>query len=765
MTSWFSDPLFWFVTTALVFQCPTEVSCPARGSHQCISDQVQPQTIGKSTLVNYESGRDKRSAAPNLFQPIRITASVINPEGVVDTSDTERLQTIVEGAVSIIRKVLRVVPVSGPLLMARSDEACLVTFTSGTNIGKCAQISRGYVGEKCLDDFLIPDEHLQGLWTWNSTYPHPVHQIYPDGAGLVDTDTALYVKAEHTAQCSSGQTVAYASYCKLDQNNRPIAGVINFCPEHLKDDLYDKPKFILLAVHEIFHVLGFSSSLFNKFKECSESADGLTCIDRCTTTGSDSQGMRRLITPAVTAHAQKHFDCPESGFGGPLENQGGNDGISSHWETRMMYGSIMAPIIDQPHQTFLDNLTLAVFEDSGWYRVNYEYAEELTWGKNQGCEFGRESRCQTTADRFFCNDSSSGCHYLHRDKATCSSNDYLDECRVMKANNQDHCSVPEDGSSSVNGEVFHNNSRCFVSNVVNIESMVDPCDLGGVCYLTRCNNQSTSYEVKVGQADWLSCPNNTAITIPGYHGTVHCPATEIICQQETSILDLVDAECQSCSTTAPPTSLEQKSTPAQPVEHTLCVSLEFGEMDYSIVDGEEQMLVFSQAVVKGICDVADIRKSRIHIQDVAPGSASLEREDLVCVTFDIAEAGESNDTPAHVAYSDLEAAVLSNQMQIQYLNMNYTAVSIRIISIEVPTSTQPQTTTTVRISEGDLSTWIALGACIFIFVVVIVLGCACHRAKRNNAIGPSNDESVESVAGERLAGMAYVVREKTVTKL
>jgi len=29
----------------------------------------------------------------------------------------------------------------------------------------------------------------------------------------------------------------------------------------------------------------------------------------------------------------------------------------------------------------IDNITLAVFEDSGWYRVNYTYADNFVWGQ------------------------------------------------------------------------------------------------------------------------------------------------------------------------------------------------------------------------------------------------------------------------------------------------------------------------------------------------------------------------------------------------
>ena len=35
----------------------------------------------------------------------------------------------------------------------------------------------------------------------------------------------------------------------------------------------------------------------------------------------------------------------------------------------------------QPHLMQIDNITLGVFEDSGWYRVNYAYADDFIWGR------------------------------------------------------------------------------------------------------------------------------------------------------------------------------------------------------------------------------------------------------------------------------------------------------------------------------------------------------------------------------------------------
>lgn len=36
-------------------------------------------------------------------------------------------------------------------------------------------------------------------------------------------------------------------------------------------------------------------------------------------------------------------------------------------------------------------LTLALMEDTGWYKANYSMAQDLSWGKNLGCDFVMKS--------------------------------------------------------------------------------------------------------------------------------------------------------------------------------------------------------------------------------------------------------------------------------------------------------------------------------------------------------------------------------------
>lgn len=43
-------------------------------------------------------------------------------------------------------------------------------------------------------------------------------------------------------------------------------------------------------------------------------------------------------------------------------------------------------------------ITLALMEDTGWYKANYSMAQTLNWGKNLGCEFVKKS-CKDWMDK------------------------------------------------------------------------------------------------------------------------------------------------------------------------------------------------------------------------------------------------------------------------------------------------------------------------------------------------------------------------------
>ena len=62
-------------------------------------------------------------------------------------------------------------------------------------------------------------------------------------------------------------------------------------------------------------------------------------------------------------------------------------------------------VIIQPHLTVIDRITLALFNDTGWYKVNMSRASQLLWGKGMGCNFGSLASCRSKNSSFFCTTS------------------------------------------------------------------------------------------------------------------------------------------------------------------------------------------------------------------------------------------------------------------------------------------------------------------------------------------------------------------------
>ena len=62
---------------------------------------------------------------------------------------------------------------------------------------------------------------------------------------------------------------------------------------------------------------------------------------------------------------------------------GGSGTAGSHWEKRLVANEFMNPqVADNP--VLFSALTLALFEDTGWYKPNYGAAQHLPWGYKQG---------------------------------------------------------------------------------------------------------------------------------------------------------------------------------------------------------------------------------------------------------------------------------------------------------------------------------------------------------------------------------------------
>ena len=145
--------------------------------------------------------------------------------------------------------------------------------------------------------------------------------------------------------------------------------------------------------------------------------------------------IQKIITPAVKREARNYFGCADL-EGMELENHG-NSGYNgdnckmreSHFEARLIADELMISTAVSFTQR-ISPMTLAVFEDSGWYQVDYSQAglvndapfvnidttkpgylpfvEGIDSGFKKGCGYARDHKCidsnQQPTDERWCTD-------------------------------------------------------------------------------------------------------------------------------------------------------------------------------------------------------------------------------------------------------------------------------------------------------------------------------------------------------------------------
>lgn len=112
---------------------------------------------------------------------------------------------------------------------------------------------------------LVPEAHLDVCRVCNSSETHCSDAF--KSTGIVNVDFVLYVSAIATLHCRDQDDVlAYASTCQQEQAlDRPVAGFVNFCGEKLARGFHYR-HMLAVVKHEIFHAIGFSSSLYGFYR-------------------------------------------------------------------------------------------------------------------------------------------------------------------------------------------------------------------------------------------------------------------------------------------------------------------------------------------------------------------------------------------------------------------------------------------------------------------------------------------------------------------
>ena len=361
--------------------------------------------------------------------------------------------------------------------------------------------------------------------------------------GVANSDVLIYFKSEYN---TATNYIAYAGACYLDTSSKGnvYAGLVMVNSYYFNNGDFASQYSTL--THEIYHLLGFSSGLYQYWKD--QNGVAYTAPTQTTTV----RGLTKMIlkTPNVVAKAKEAFGCSTL-TGIELEEYGSSGTAGSHWDMRIMYNDFM---IGKDHQDpIYSTISLALMKDTGWYEVDYSKADIPYFGRGLGCSFF-DNKCLTNGvsnfPSLFCDQSDTDtCDTFYLWKGYCSvytyssalsaayqyfatsttgGDSYADYCPIKVGYSNGNCRAVNAADTltySDGYETIGSNSHCFVSTLSDKFNWSS----GTRCYeVTSCS--TTGATVKIGSTTF-TCPfTGGSISVTGFYGKVTCPASKILCE-------------------------------------------------------------------------------------------------------------------------------------------------------------------------------------------------------------------------------------------
>ncbi|KAL7480684.1 hypothetical protein ACHAW6_006352 [Cyclotella cf. meneghiniana] len=255
------------------------------------------------------------------------------------------------------------------------------------------------------------------------------------------TDLVFYLFADEGPCDGESPPIAFSDECAMDQFDRPIAGWLLICSEFFSsissddnDGMSQRQKLDEVLQHELAHILGMSGSTMAYWRDPLKggaprtlrplAVEEVMCVngtiinttmpsEDTVKVGTTISGVRyfEVATPTVRNVVANQFDC-ENATGARLDHFERFDCIGSHWSSRIFPEETMVSR-NMPWEQSITAVTLALFEDTGWYKANFSASPGTlsppSFGYGAGCafltndcilddnvpEFGQDTFCKT----------------------------------------------------------------------------------------------------------------------------------------------------------------------------------------------------------------------------------------------------------------------------------------------------------------------------------------------------------------------------------
>lgn len=294
----------------------------------------------------------------------------------------------------------------------------------------------------------------------------------------------------------------------------------SYLVKEAKGDVLLHEKNIYIMMHEMIHVLGFSSSLYKYYLN----EDGFPLKDHIKTV----EDHLVIDVPALTNKLREYFGCVDL-EGAYMENNGGKGSIGSHFEKRFFLYEVMSS--GAIHDRRVSELSLGMLEASGWYLPDYNMAEPYYFGQGKGCEFIRGAEKEGEE---FCKGEVKGCTTHRRGAGFCREDPKTEGYKYA---------LPEEGYDCDNEKGIFNarapklevygrgkGSKCFMGKGL---ERFNKGDLTSFCLKYSCReSKENKVELKIWIGDKeVECVKEGLMKVDGYEGgEIACPEPKRFCR-------------------------------------------------------------------------------------------------------------------------------------------------------------------------------------------------------------------------------------------
>ncbi|PWV19878.1 putative surface protease GP63 [Trypanosoma cruzi] len=351
--------------------------------------------------------------------------------------------------------------------------------------------------------------------------------------GVPNADFIIYAAARPSGTDSRA---VWAATCNTLTDFCPSIGAMNFDQKYLTDTAWS----VRVAAHEIAHALWFS-------QECMEKKSLVKKRER-----SVRGTHRRMVAGNhVQEKTKAHFGC-ETLEGMVLEDEDGpREKEIPHWKGRHARDELMAPAVGAGYYTAL---TMAVFADMGYYRVNWNMAKPMSWGHRSACDF-LVKKCNTTDNlaakypQMFCDATDTEtlrCTSDRRHVGMCTASIVegkgslvdKDVCPVVSlefheiSSGTTYRTCSDENVDYLRGSLTGGGSWCLDAELLETKDGDGHKSVKGVCAQVSCE-EGTVRMRHLGSSGFQPCPEDTDIPVTLKYfqkdGKIKCPTYGEVC--------------------------------------------------------------------------------------------------------------------------------------------------------------------------------------------------------------------------------------------